>query len=247
MKRDQCTAIIVQARYGSSRLPGKVLKQLAGRTILEHVLSRCLAIPSADLVVCSTTEGTREDAIESIAEAMGVHVFRGSETDVLDRYARSAEAVQADIVMRVTSDCPLIDPTVCDDVLRLRESSAADYAANNLIPEWPHGLDCEAFTIDALLAADREATGSYDREHVTPWIRRCESYQRVNLSNPAGCHANLRWTLDYQKDFDFFEALFARLPDQASMPGTEELLQLLDREPDLRKINKHLVQTSSNI
>ena len=247
MSRDRRIAVIVQARYGSSRLPGQVLKQLAGRTILEHVLSRCLAIPSADVVVCATTEGTREDAIANIAESMGVQVFRGSETDVLDRYARSAEAAQADIVMRVTSDCPLIDPEVCDDVLRLRESSAADYAANNLSPEWPHGLDCEAFTIDALLAADREATKPYDREHVTPWIRRCECYQRVNLSNPAGHHANLRWTLDYQEDFAFFEALFARLPGHTSMPRTAELLQLVDREPDLREINGHLASPSSKI
>jgi len=245
MKRDRCTAVIVQARYGSSRLPGKVLKQLAGRTILEHVLSRCLAIPSADVVVCATTAGMREDAIVDVAESLGVQVFRGSETDVLDRYARSAEAAQADVVMRVTSDCPLIDPVVCDDVLRLRESSAADYAANNLSPEWPHGLDCEAFTIDALLAADREATKPYDREHVTPWIRRCERYRRVNLSNPDGRHANLRWTLDYQEDFAFFEALFERLPDQAAMPGTAELLQLVAQEPDLMAINGHLALPSS--
>jgi spore coat polysaccharide biosynthesis protein SpsF len=247
MTQDLRTAVIVQARYGSTRLPGKVLKELAGQTILAHVLSRCLAIPSADVVVCATTEGSREDAIVHLAESMGVQVFRGSETDVLDRYARAAEATQADVIMRVTSDCPLIDPTVCEDVLCLRENTAADYAANNLSREWPHGLDCEAFTMDALMAADREATMPEDREHVTPWIRRCERYRRVNLSNPAGCQTHLRWTLDYHEDFAFFEALFERLPDGASMPTTEELLQLVEREADLTAINGHLALPSSEI
>ena len=232
------TAVIVQARYGSTRLPGKVLKTLGRTTVLQHVLRRCKMIPSADTVVCATTTGIREDAIAKIAEEEGVDVFRGSEIDVLSRYHGAAEAAGADIVMRVTSDCPLIDPLVCDRVIEFLQSERADFTCNNMPPSWPHGLDCEAFTMAALSAAHQNAVDQYDREHVTPWIRRNEDFHRLNLPRDDVARHELRWTLDYLEDFDFFKAVFDRYSDTDIILNTERLIHALDREPTITAINR---------
>jgi len=134
------TACIIQARLGSTRLPGKVLETLGDAPVLEHVLRRCQAIEGVDEVVCATVEGADGDAVATLADNLDIAVYRGSESDVLARYHGAAHAVGADVVMRVTSDCPLIDPEVCAAVLKLREEADADYAANNMPPSWPHGL-----------------------------------------------------------------------------------------------------------
>ena len=231
---------IVQARYGSSRLPGKVLKPLAHIPVLQHVLSRCQKIPSVDDVVCATTKGEQEDEIVRLAEAAGVGVFRGSEVDVLGRYHDAAVAAGADIILRVTSDCPLIDPDICEAVVQLRQSEGADYAANNLSKEWPHGLDCEAFTFAVLREANRHATNAYDREHVTPWMRRASYLDRVNLPCTAGARPELRWTLDYPEDLAFFEKLFEEFSSWDPIPDSKELIRFLDLRPDISAINQHL-------
>ena len=241
--RPDRTAVIVQARCGSTRLPDKVLKILGKTTVLQHVLRRCKMIPSADIVICATTTGDREDAIAEIAEAEGIDVFRGSETDLLSRYHGAAEAAGADIIMRVTSDCPLIDPRICEDVLSLRRSEAADYSCNNMPPSWPHGLDCESFTMAALDAAYRQADDAYDREHVTPWIRRAKHLKQVNVARRGHSKHELRWTLDYPEDFKFFQALFERFPDCANVPNSEVLIQFLTDTPELLAINSEHART----
>jgi glutamate-1-semialdehyde 2,1-aminomutase/spore coat polysaccharide biosynthesis protein SpsF len=233
------TACIVQARLGSTRLPGKVLETLGDAPVLEHVLRRCNAIPGVDEVVCATVEGANGDAVAALADGLDVTVYRGSETDVLARYHGAAHAVGAAIVMRVTSDCPLIDPEICAAVLRLRAEAAADYAANNMPPSWPHGLDCEAFTIDALDDAAATATAPEDREHVTPWIRRNRAYRRVNLPGPGGEFVAQRWTLDYPEDLAFLRALYERLPGGCAGPRSwRSALAVLEREPQLALINE---------
>ncbi len=204
--------IIVQARMASTRLPGKVLRHLAGETVLAHVLRRCGAIQGGDVVCCAVPEGADCEAVAEEAKRCGAIVFRGSESDVLDRYHRAAVACGADVVMRVTSDCPLIDPEVCSRVLELRANEEADYACNNMPPSWPHGLDCEVFTAAALARAHREASSPAEREHVTPWLRRHPDIRRANLTCPEPEQAGQRWTLDYAADYRFMAALFARLP-----------------------------------
>jgi spore coat polysaccharide biosynthesis protein SpsF (cytidylyltransferase family) len=238
------TAVIVQARFSSTRLPGKVLESLAGHTVLEHVLHRCGAIASADVVCCAVPANRDSDAVARAAEQLGVVVYRGDEHDVLDRYYRAAQAVDAEVVMRVTSDCPLIDPGICDAVLQLRAQLGADYACNNMPRSGPHGLDCEAFTFAALRRAAHEATDAHSREHVTPWLRSHPQLIRCNLAgDTAG--GGPRWTLDYPEDLAFFRALFALLPPWPAIPSTREVLRLLAGHPEIAAINRHLAEGSA--
>ena len=232
------TVCIVQARVGSTRLPGKVLAPIGGTPVLTHVLRRCQAIAGVDDVVCATVDGPDGEPVAALAKALDIAVFRGSETDVLARYHGAAHAAAADIVLRITSDCPLIDPEVCAAVLELRAEAAADYAANNMPPSWPHGLDCEAFTIAALDEAKETARDPADREHVTPWIRRNRAFRRVNLAGPGGELAGQRWTLDYPEDLDFLRELHARMPGDARWPSWRDVARLVAREPELMLINE---------
>lgn len=232
------TVCIIQARMGSTRLRGKVLEYMGGAPVLAHVIRRCEAIPGIDDVVCATVPGLDGDDIAELAVSLGAAVFRGPETDVLARYHGAAHVSGADVVLRITSDCPLIDPQLCAAVLRLRIDENADYAANNMPPSWPHGLDCEAFTIEALDQAMARATEPYDREHVTPWIRRNEAFRRVNLEGPGGALAIQRWTLDYPEDLVFLRAVIELLPPNSTLIGWREIAGIVDRHPDLVLINE---------
>lgn len=230
------TAAIVQARVGSSRLPGKVLSELGGKSVLAHVLDRCRRIRSVDIVICAVPDSAASAPVEEIAQRCGATVYRGSERDVLDRYLGAARRADADVVLRVTSDCPLIDPEICDRVIRLRMQSKADYASNNLERSFPHGLDCEAFTADALAQAAERARLPEEREHVTPWLRRAEHLQRVNLPSGDPALAEHRWTLDYPEDLLFFRALFDRMP-AAARADMQEIVAFLGRNPDIPALN----------
>ena len=231
------TACIVQARVASTRLPAKVLKEVAGEPVLGHVLRRCRAIPGIDTVVCATVDSAECEPIEALAERYGVKTFRGSETDVLARYLGAARAVDADAIMRVTSDCPLIDPGLCADVLTRRAREDADYAANNFVYGYPHGLDCEVFTRQALEDAAVSARDPYEREHVSPWIRNRPDLNRVSVSGPGGARAKWRWTLDYPEDLDFLLALFEFLPPPPAMPCWESIAAVIDGRPELALVN----------
>ncbi len=236
------TACIVQARVASTRLPAKVLKDLAGEPVLGHVLRRCKAIPGVNVVVCATVDNPECDAVEGLAKGYDALVHRGSETDVLQRYLGAARQVDADIVMRVTSDCPLIDPALCGEVLERRRAESADYAANNFTWTFPHGLDCEAFTREALESAAVEATEAYDHEHVTPWIRKNPSYRRVNVQGPGGAEAKWRWTLDFPEDLEFMRALHRYLPPPPEMPPWRAIAAVVTAHPELNAINQARAQ-----
>jgi len=231
------TGIVVQARTGSSRLPGKVLMPLAGRTVLAHVIERCLATEGVDVVCCAVPAGDADDAVAREAVRCGARVFRGSEADVLDRYYRAARAFDMDVVMRITSDCPLIDPSVCASVLCLREQAGADYACNNMPPTWPHGLDCEAITFAWLRRSAQEATKPYEREHVTQFVRNHPDARKVNLPMPGGAAAEHRWTLDNERDFRFLDTLCARLPADRRAWDWAAPLAIVGADPALFDIN----------
>ncbi|MCF8475406.1 MAG: glycosyltransferase family protein [Pseudolabrys sp.] len=231
------TAIIVQARFASTRLPGKVLLDLAGETVLSHVLKRCRAAHEAALVCCATGAKADCDPIAAEAERCGVAVYRGAEHDVLDRYYQAARDIGADEIMRVTSDCPIIDPAICDDVIRLRRAKNVAYASNEIPPSWPHGLDCEVFTFDWLEKAAREAKKPWEREHVTLFIREHADVTTANLDGPGGAVVDHRWTLDNEADLRFFRALFAHMPQGIGSYSWKVPLAIVEAHPEIAAIN----------
>jgi spore coat polysaccharide biosynthesis protein SpsF len=228
---------------GSTRLPGKVLLPLGPATVLEHVITRVKATPGLAEVVIATTRNPQDDRLAAAAAGYGATVFRGSEEDVLERYYQAAEASGADVVVRITSDCPLIDPEVVGQaVARFATDGALDYLSNAVERTYPRGLDTEVFSFAALARAHREATRAYEREHVTPYLNQHpERFRLAAFHNPAGNFAHLRWTLDTPEDYQFFQAVFHEL---AHLPTirTADVLALLERRPDIGAINAAVEQ-----
>lgn len=231
------TAVIVQARLGSHRLPGKVLEDLAGATALARCLRRCQRIRAAQTVVCAVPESPENRPVAQEAEHNGATVVYGPGDDVLARYAKAARAVQADRVIRITSDCPLIDPEICDQMVQFYEQSSADYGCNNMPPTWPHGLDCEIFSSALLYLADEHARAPHEREHVTPWLRTHPRLRKANLQALNEDLAAHRWTLDYAEDLTFFEKVFRHLDAAADDANMNAILALLAHHPELASIN----------
>ena len=181
-----------------------MMLSLGGEPAIRHVLRRCQAIQGVDMVVCAVPDDGRSAPIKREALALGVRVVMGSENDVLSRYHQAAVSVKADIIMRVTGDCPLIDPEICGRVLASM-GNGIEYVSNVDPRGWPQGLDCEVFTFDALDRAHKEADDPYDREHVTPFMRR--NLHCVNLDGDGD--PKLRWCLDTLNDYCFLSGKFA--------------------------------------
>ncbi|MBV9510618.1 MAG: glycosyltransferase family protein [Caulobacteraceae bacterium] len=230
-------AMIIQARMGSTRLPGKVLMDLGGRSVLWRVIERARAVPGVDLVVCAIPDDVADDPVALEAERAGATVTRGSQKDVLDRYYRAALAVQADAVMRVTSDCPLIDPQVCGDLIKLWRESGADYGCINDPASWPHGLECEIFSFAWLEKAALEARRPSEREHVSPFIRNHPAARKINLPGPGPETVRHRWTLDHSDDLTFLRTLWARLPEGREGWSWRTPFAIVEADPALAAIN----------
>lgn len=200
------TVAIIQARMTSTRLPGKVMLPLGNQTVLSHVLSRCKQIKGIYIVCCAIPVGSEHDVLVDEIKKCDVVVFRGSETNVLERYYEAAKNLNADVVMRITSDCPLINVDVCEVVLDAHITNQAAYTCNNMPPSWPHGYDCEVFNMEQLEDAMKFSTLPEDFEHVTPWIRRTQKVQ--NIKNPKGNEYKLRITLDTSEDYMFIKKYY---------------------------------------
>lgn len=191
---------IVQARMGSKRLPGKVLLPLGGHPVLWHVLTRCQRIPCVGAVVLAIPDEAASAELRDEARKVGVSRYFGPEQDVLRRYWGVASYCEVDVIVRITADCPFIDPEVCGRVLQLLLDANVDYASN-VYPErtWPKGLDCQAFTREALERAHREATDPYDREHVCPWMERNLRTACIPGPGPDGVSLTLDTPEDYER------------------------------------------------
>ncbi|MEK9685063.1 MAG: glycosyltransferase family protein [Rhodospirillaceae bacterium] len=238
------TAIIVQARMSSQRLPGKVMMTLGSKTVLGHVLERCKRVTGADKVCCAIPESSECDILFAEAERYNAEIFRGSEQDVLRRYYECAKRLKAKNVVRITSDCPLIDPTVVDGLIDAFRANNADYASNNygetpdglnVLRSWPHGLDCEVFTFEMLEMANGEIGGRFAREHVSGAIRNNPNARKCGLDGPGGAIANHRWTLDTQTDYEFLAKLFQFLPSADF--SWQTTLSTIESSPALRKLS----------
>ena len=226
---------------GSTRLPGKVLKDLCGETVLARVVKRTRGATLLDEVVVATSIQAADDAIVEECERLRVACFRGDETDVLDRYYRAAEEFSAGAIVRITSDCPLIDPEVSDKTIRAFLEQHPDYASNVLERRYPRGLDTEVMTSSALGSACRDARDPYQREHVTPFLYQHPSRFRLLSVTGDRDYSHYRWTLDTPEDLEFLRAVYERRSD-ASDPTWLEVLGMLEREPDLAAINAHVKQ-----
>ncbi len=196
----------------SSRLPGKVMRPLLGRPMIERQLERLKRCSGLDRVIVATSREPADDALAAHLENLGVDVFRGPLDDVLGRFAGAGEAHGAvGPIVRLTADCPLADPEVIDACIRLQADRRADYASNALQRTYPRGLDVEVFPFDALQTAAREATDTYEREHVTPFLyRRPERFSQAHLSQDRD-ESHLRWTVDTAEDFTFVERVYKAL------------------------------------
>jgi len=238
------TLIIIQARMTSTRLPGKVLKQVLGKSLLEFQLERLKAVLNADDLVVATTTNATDQPIVDLCQTIQVPVYRGSETDVLARYYEAAATNQADIVVRVTSDCPLIDPDIVAEVIGFYQTrqDQYDYVSNTLDRTYPRGLDVEVFSLNALEQAYREATQADEREHVTPYIYRHPEQFKIDQIKQAEDHANERWTVDTPEDFELIKRILEALYSTKPNFRQADVLALLDTHPDWRTLNADIPQ-----
>lgn len=236
------TVAIIQARMGSSRLPGKVLELLAGKTALDHCVERTAACASIDEVVVATTTEPADGAIVDICRARGWRWFRGSEHDVLDRYHRAALEVGADHVVRITSDCPLTDPAVLSALIaRYRDAPDTDYAStSHPRPTFPIGISAEVVRAEVLAAAWRDDTNPAWREHVTPYVyRHPDRFRIVGLAADAD-YSHHRWTLDTPEDARLLRLILDELA--AGKTGWRDALAVVEAHPGWEGINATIVQ-----
>lgn len=215
-KAKERVVAIIQARMTSTRLPGKVLADICGTPLLQWIVERLRNCRRLDEIIIATTNNRDDDPVEALGRKLGVGIFRGDEFDVLGRMLRAADQSRADVVVRITADCPVIDPGVVDECILLRAESGVDYASNVIMRTYPDGLDTEVIRIEALRKADREAHGPVLREHVTPYIRggfphlASGDFSRADLTFSSNL-SHVRWTVDKQDDLDRIRELFAAL------------------------------------
>jgi spore coat polysaccharide biosynthesis protein SpsF len=232
-------AAIIQARMGSTRLPGKVLLDLGGDTVLSRVVHRVHRSQLIAEVIIATTKDRRDDAIVAECHRLNVRCFRGEELDVLDRYYRAAREANAEGIVRITSDCPLIEPEISDKVIQAFLDRGPDYASNTLTRTYPRGLDTEVMTFEALGRAWKEARRDYQRVHVTPYIYENPTAFTVVQVMAEGNLADYRWTLDTPEDLAFLRAVYSRMGNDNRIYW-RDLLDLLTSEPELVELNSHV-------
>jgi spore coat polysaccharide biosynthesis protein SpsF len=233
---------VVQARMGSTRLPGKVLRSLCGRSLVSHIAHRLGASRTIDRVVIATTVAERDDAIAVEAIDLGLGCFRGSEEDVLARTVGAAHQAEADVVVRITADCPLIDAGVVDRVVDGLAASGCDYASNTIRRTYPRGLDAEAVTRAALERLNASAEAGLAREHVT-WLvhQQPERFSRLSVED-AQDNSDLRWTIDTEVDWLVVERLALDLELARLARPYRDILAHARAHPELARLNAHVEQ-----
>jgi spore coat polysaccharide biosynthesis protein SpsF len=234
--------VVIQARMGSTRLPGKVLLPLGGRTLLAHVVERAALARGVDEVRVATSDSPRDDVVAAETRRCGAALTRGSEQDVLARYAQAAREAAADVVVRVTSDCPLLAPELVERAVAQLRSEGADYVSNTRKRPFPRGLDVEVLRREALEAAAREAREPAEREHVTPFVwRRPERFRLADLrAEPDEEAPGFRLTVDEPADYAAVCAVAQLLPP--GDPSARALARVLRHAPWLGEVNAHVAQ-----
>lgn len=238
------TALIVQARMGSTRLPGKVLLPLAGEPMLRRLLERLSRVALADSIVVATTTEAGDDVLEEFCRSEGINYYRGSSSDVLSRYFEAARRFDAELVVRITADCPLIDSSIIDRAIDLIRSSRGeiDYVSNMHPPTYPYGMAVEAFSFSNLAKAHREATQADEREHVTPYFYWNPDKFRLETISMHPDLSHHRWTVDTPQDYELVKRIFERLYPAKPHFAMGDVLELLDQNPDWVLINSDVQQ-----
>ncbi len=233
---------IIQARMGSTRLPGKVMREIRGYPMIDWVVGRAERISEVDKTVVATSVLEREKTLVEHLEARDVPVVRGPEEDVLARFVQAAEAANADAVVRLTADCPLLMPEVSEKVVRTFKRRECDYASNTIERTYPRGLDTEVISTEALQKTDRKATSSADREHVTRYVRRRpEEFRQCSVAAEID-QSDLRWTVDEEADLKLVGRIYEGLGGQAMDADYEDVLEVLEERPEWADINRQVEQ-----
>lgn len=232
---------IIQARVSSTRLPGKVLQPLCGIPMIEFMWRRVQRATLIDEIVLATSVEASDDLLAEHALRRGVSCHRGDLDDVLGRFEGAARNAGAEIVVRLTGDCPLIDPTLIDKAIRTLREHALDYVSNGDPPTFADGLDVEVFTFDALSRAHLAARKRSDREHVTPYIRNAKAEFRQQTLRSVVDMSALRWTVDHADDLALVRELVAGFADLESALGADrfDYLRVIERRSDLANLNPH--------
>ena len=232
--------VVIQARMGSTRLPGKALLDVGGRPVLEHVVRRCQAAQRVDAVVVATTSDPADDALDALANRLGAGIVRGSVDDVLDRYHAAAAAYTAGYIVRVTGDCPFIDPAFIDACVDVCRTGHYDYMANDG-KGYMRGFDVEVMTRAALDTAWQEAQAPFERTHVTPFLY--QHPQRFSLYHMdwPGAPAEQRLPLDTEADLHVLRAVADHFGSMDNV-SWRAIVDYLDRHPDLAAMNRHIHQ-----
>lgn len=229
---------IIQARVGSTRLYNKIFADICGKPLIWHVVNRLTFSKQIDNIVLATTQNPLDDALESWARENKVAWFRGSETDVLDRYFRAAKEWGATVIVRVTADDPFKDPAIIDDVINIMQQVKADFAYNNNPPSFPEGLDTEVFTFKALEKAAESSCDPFEREHVTQYFyRNSNLFKQHNLSYKSNL-SHMRWTIDTALDLEMAREVYRNLYKEGEIFLLDDILNLLENMPEIADINK---------
>jgi len=239
------TVAIVQARMGSTRLPNKVMKLIDGRPMIGVLLARLSRAKLVDKIILATSIDAKNLPLVEYVRSLGFEVYQGDENDVLDRYYQAAKNVCAEKIVRITGDCPLVDPKLVDQVIQESFSSSVDYFSNVDPPLFPDGLDIEVFSFKALEESWRNATEPFDREHVTPFLRNSKKFSKANYSSQNN-FSDQRWTVDELEDLLVIQSIFSHFSPRDDF-SWEEIIQLSNEKPELFKQNRHYLRNQGAI
>lgn len=231
---------IVQARMTSSRLPNKVLMDLGKRTVVGQVFNQLSYSKMVNKVVLATSDDVSDDPLENWAVKNNVEYFRGDLNNVLKRFYDTAKEYTADIIIRITADCPLIDPEIVDSVIKVFLEGGYDYFSNTNPPTFPDGLDTEVFTFKALEKAFLNAELLSEIEHVTPYLRNHPEVFKIGNYLSSVNYENLRWTIDNKEDYEFLKNIFNNLNNNTTFIGWKQVIEFLSKNEEIQKINSHI-------
>lgn len=235
---------IVQARCGSSRFPDKIFVDIDGKPLLEHVVSRLSYAKTIDKIIVATTVNEKDEKVKGWCDDTKITCFRGSENDVLNRYYCASVAYPSDVIVRITADDPFKEPSLIDKVVSKLIDESYDLVTNNFPPSFPEGLDCEAFTFQTLKIMEEKAKSPFEREHVTQYVYHNLSEFRIGNITSSRQLSSYRWTIDNKEDYEMVKEIYSRRTKKKGILLMDEILEILESNPDIQKINSKVARSA---